>query len=123
MNIEENNKLIAEFMGWSFSKSGKTARIGKGKGTSAYRLKDLHFSTSYDWLMPVVEKIEDIQQMGCQAYVYIAPFNVEVYCSGNHERGLSQLNYQLRGRKFAGKDKIDAVCDCVIQFINWYNNN
>ena len=52
-----NNKLIAEFMGLQFSK-GEYYRplFNSGDWISE---DELHYHTSWDWLMPVVEKIED----------------------------------------------------------------
>tara|TARA_R110002126_G_scaffold233844_2_gene378001 strand:- start:41 stop:460 length:420 start_codon:yes stop_codon:yes gene_type:complete len=49
-NNQENNKLIAEFMGW---KPNEHHWCLNGD-------KDLQYHTSWDWLMPVVRKIVDI---------------------------------------------------------------
>ena len=53
MNTQENNKLIAEFMG-----------VEKENGLylfttpmDDYKTDTLYFDTSWDWLMPVVESI------------------------------------------------------------------
>lgn len=59
-DVIKNNRLIAEFMGYTFSKSGKTARIGKGKKPSAYRLSDLHYNDSWALLVPVVVKCKEL---------------------------------------------------------------
>ena len=47
MNTAENNKLIAEFMGWVYEDD-----------TPSVELPPYH--KSWDWLMPVVGKIRDI---------------------------------------------------------------
>ena len=50
-----NNKLIAEFMGYKvFSKGTKCYSPKYDEG-----LEPMKFHKSWDWLMPVVEKIED----------------------------------------------------------------
>ena len=46
MNTQENNKLIAEFMGYKNPSNASDIWY--------------HYDTSWDWLMPVVEKILDI---------------------------------------------------------------
>ena len=73
----ENNKLIAEFMGGVLSsvpnlinlpQTRGDANIHSVKGSgvlpngtySVHRLSELKYHTSWDWLMPVVEKILDL---------------------------------------------------------------
>ena len=51
----ETNKIIAEFM----QKSSETFEIYDYNG-SHYKLNKLQFHTSWDWLMPVVKKIDDL---------------------------------------------------------------
>tara|TARA_R110002020_G_scaffold70385_7_gene182657 strand:+ start:3045 stop:3365 length:321 start_codon:yes stop_codon:yes gene_type:complete len=65
--MKENNKLIAEFMGYKFYNNLPQQRNGyqlpKDKGTAiylAYSTSELQYHTSWDWLMPVVEKIDDM---------------------------------------------------------------
>jgi hypothetical protein len=58
----KDNKLIAEFMGEKFTDNSgvvqglnyKLIEKKHGKGNNGFR-----FHTSWDWLMPVVEKIEN----------------------------------------------------------------
>lgn len=51
MSNQENNKMIAEFMGLAPNECGvyQTKR-------GPYHLENLSYHTSWDWLMPVVEK-------------------------------------------------------------------
>jgi len=56
----ENNKLIAEFMGYeAYEYRGHTMFIFDEDN---HRTElDLHYHTSWDWLMPVVEEIDHLQ--------------------------------------------------------------
>ena len=65
MNTTENNKLIAEFMGIKFKDDElylKELREMKANGVffeQGYMSSELKYYTSWNWLMPVVEKIKD----------------------------------------------------------------
>lgn len=50
----KENKLIAEFMGFHRTEKGYIVG-GFGDGTFGLA-EELHFHTSWDWLIPVVEK-------------------------------------------------------------------
>ena len=54
-NEMDNNKLIAEFMGYEV-KHGKCYSPKYNDGTIA----PMQFHTSWDWLMPVVQKIDNM---------------------------------------------------------------
>lgn len=47
--------LIAAYDGWIFSASGNTAT--KGRNGTTRRVTDLHYLTSWQWLMPVYIKL------------------------------------------------------------------
>ena len=53
MNTTNNNKLIAEFMGITPNEAG-VYHVSKHKG---YDVENLNYHTSWDWLMPVLKKI------------------------------------------------------------------
>ena len=54
MNTQENNKLIADFMGLELTTDG----ISDLYYTKDKRLKQIEkYHTSWDWLMPVLKKI------------------------------------------------------------------
>jgi len=55
----EDNKLIAEFMGVKPTKSELGRKIYYDSHEDKYVGLDLQYDTSWDWLMPVVRKIED----------------------------------------------------------------
>lgn len=98
--IEQYNRLIAEFDGWKYSKSGKTVRKG-GPYTSPYRLTDIKFHSSWDQLMPVAKKIIETTPLRGKAMAHI----------NKMERVVSAL-------MTADFEKVYVAC---IVFIQWYN--
>lgn len=120
--IIEGNRLIAEFMGGKYDKDTtfpihqdniwipihgivncKTVEPGKGK--------TIQYNSSWDWLMPVVEKIETIKIEG-----YAINFSI-MYTTAHwtpaHWGGL---------KTYLGRSKMDAVWLACVGFIQWYNN-
>ena len=64
MNTQENNKLIAEFMGYQVVDNPRVINgenffqyIDKENKKYTYMKSLLRYNDSWDWLMPVVEKI------------------------------------------------------------------
>jgi len=49
----ENNKLIAEFMGYTFVNGVYESRKDE------FHIDEMLYNTSWDWLMPVIHKIKD----------------------------------------------------------------
>lgn len=135
-NIIENNKLIAEFIG----RKGKVNKY-------LYTFKEIpeprniwftpqtaKFHSSWDWLMPVVEKIESLEIQPFLSKINISDvseiegnfwFNrflntVETYANVNYwhpEYQIDELN------DITGISPIDAMYKAVVQFITWYNEN
>lgn len=103
--LDINNKLIAEFMG------GYTPYERFGDSTEYYyrgdyvTLENMKFQTSWDWLMPVVEKIESL------GYV----FTIQ---GGKAEYG----EMISEARCFIAKDKLSSTYQAVVEFIKLYNN-
>ena len=58
----KDNKLIAEFMGCTnpFNEIHDATLYKVEQGT--FELDELQYHTSWDWLMPVVEKIEQVHE-------------------------------------------------------------
>ena len=55
----KNNKLIAEFMGHEILYRPNSNGFIEISDTELCDVDDLQYHTSWDWLMPVVQKIED----------------------------------------------------------------
>jgi len=116
--ILEGNKLIAEFMGGKYYKDVtfkiqsdeiwlpihgivKCATIESGKG------RIIQYHTSWDWLMPVVEKIEKL--------------GVKLEIVGH----ICRITYNSSYSYVISENipKIEAVYNAIIEFIKWYNEN
>lgn len=109
MNTTENNKLIAEFMGMRFESDDFEFY---GDGTNIFTVDQLSFHNSWDWLMPVVEKIESLG-----ANVLIG----RMLCDIKYTNPLNEDEiFEIR---IASGIKINAVNGAVVKFIKWYNEN
>jgi hypothetical protein len=84
--ILEGNKLIAEFMGGEYTEYPNNVFAGEHgyrfplniDGTDWWNKNALKFDTSWDWLMPVVEKIE-----GLGYQVAMSPHQCQIFDSKN----------------------------------------
>jgi hypothetical protein len=110
--INEGNKLIAEFVNPEKHSTGLFYRTAVGKPwLSPYQMC---YHSSFDWLMPVVEKIEAldyrVEIYDCYCDIY-APSNVQ-------KDAYTEL---IATSKNESKNKIEATWYAVVQFIKWYN--
>lgn len=110
MSIEESNKLIAEFMGAELD--GEDWHItGREWTVSNKRYPgNLQYHTSWDWLMPVIEKIES---HGCIVNISI--------CLGRMCNIIKPTASPLQIAISESNSLIDAVYDAATQFIQWHN--
>lgn len=121
METIEGNRLIAEFMGYSLRKidgemewdynpidnphgSYPTLRLPIC-GTSE---NNLRFHESWDWLMPVVEKIDSLLMDDKFVTVQMNRTLIEMPEHGLTIEGL-------------GDSWIEAAYNAVVEFIQWYN--
>lgn len=112
--IIEGNKLIAEFIGIKQNDFGhwinKDHLLGSQSKLFDFELK---YHSSWDWLMPVVEKIEnDLQDS----------FNVDII-NKNQCEIVRNGNEFICGYGFetVNHSKIEAVYNSIVEFIKWYN--
>lgn len=89
--MKTENELIAEFMGLDID--GNRVTDGQQETT----LDKLKYDTSWDWLMPVVEKIANLHSK--------FPFEVSEFCN----------DYGIAAKK-------EVVYRAVVDFIRWYNS-
>lgn len=107
---EEKNRMIAEFMG--HVRSGFNGELVFNTETrEEFEVEQLKYHTSWDWLMPVVEKIESIG------------YNVNI------RRLKTSIHPILEDKELFGfvcgdvSKKLDITYDTIVQFIEWYNEN
>lgn len=122
--ILEGNNLIAEFMGYKVRETGDTTSDSRfGVGTWFLYTKDgvtsdnVFFNSSWDWLMPVVEKIE---KLGYHTRICFDDFGSWMQI----HYGLSVADTdETKAVNMNGKTKIENTFKSVVEFIKWYNKN
>ncbi len=136
-----DNILIAEFMGFEkVTPSDQTSRpYWVGSFDEPLYDEEFQYHKSWDWLMPVVEEIENLGATTSfkTHYVRINPkgghydeyvvrvsfrygLSVTCYLDDNEEYASREL------RDFAGDTrvtKLEAIYIAVVEFIKWYNQN
>lgn len=115
--IKDNNKLIAEFMGYK-----KSIANTWFKDKKIVQLSSFKYDSDWNWLMEVVERIESLG-----VNFWIVKNKVKLTIVGELAKKLSDSLYDT---EFEGYDfeyyiegtKIEATYQAVVEFIKWYNN-
>lgn len=115
--INEMNKLISEFMNSIVREvtqlNGKTELVFDYP-ENTYYIEELRYHSSWDWLMPVVEKISSIIILNEYVRFEIIPGNY-VRIFGRTGETPIMTNVAIE------KSLIQATWKAVIDFIQWYN--
>jgi DNA-dependent RNA polymerase auxiliary subunit epsilon len=104
----EGNKLIAEFMGVKIGVDNYSYRVG-----CIEPLKETHlnYHKEWGWLMPVVEKIQQLKLV-----------SIEMYSKDDNAQILMGADGTLiAGRIYDFENAITAYYQIVIEFIKWHN--
>jgi len=99
MTIIEKNKLIAEFLGYK--------NIANDEDKQDYLNDIVKFDSDWNWLMSVVEKIENYND---SATLFIIE---DERCHVNTQNG-----FEIDS---VGHTKIEAVYNACVEFVKWYN--
>lgn len=115
-DIQAGNKLIAEFMGLTtvINERGYLIITDEDRDPPFDYCK---YHTSWEWLMPVVEKIEN----KCYKFDIIGSYHMgRRYKIRINGVGKGDASIEINDE---GKTKIEAVCLAVIKFIQWNNQS
>ena len=102
------NKLIAEFMGL----------LVDGKQCLVYpHWLEMEYYSSWDWLMPVVEKIEKLHDGVFSFFIVQTECDIALSspCKENGDDWYAPNFAQKKG------DKLISTWSAVVEFIKWYN--
>lgn len=148
----KDNKLIAEFMGLPFKMRDKETKLyykvceipyplQREHLESTYEEINLKYHESWNWLMPVVDKIEE---MGFTTSIKTSYVRINPRKNANYDHYISYItwnedgwssrkphasyddDYDMGNISYSPKEIIDkrrAIYEAVIAFINWYNKN
>lgn len=128
----EKNKLIAEFMGAKYvggmsSESNDPMYHFDTKPsfhpdhwhTFDFQIVHMLYDSSWDWLMPVVDKIESLG-----FNTHIVSINTHIVNIKSGKKCLMHIyNFDGFAISETGKNKIEIVYTNVVKFIKWYNEN
>ena len=102
----ENNKIIAEFIWW---KEKEEDFMFNPKTSGSIYVKSLLFHKDWNWLMEVVEKMEEM-----------ADWSLELLTT---DKKAYQMLIPLSNTNVIVETKIEAVYNACVEFIKWYNKN
>src|SRR5687767_1323547 len=113
MEEKTDNELIAEFMGGTIGKRLSRVHINNLPEPD-YHADELKYDTSWDWLMPVVEKCKTL----CAGFEIYSDQNgyVKVVFYNSLKPTISSY---WKGK---GKSTIEATYEAVLLFIKVYNS-
>ena len=118
----KNNKLIAEFMGMNYGDPNDNSVMTQitPQGNEVAPIDSMKYHTSWDWLIPVVEKIESFQDgndgdsMRGHLYNFRIEQNFVYILDGESMDVIIEMN---------GDNKRDATYKAVVEFIKQHNQN
>ncbi len=132
-NIEKSNKLIAKFMGEKPVKIGNQYSLSRTPwiavtGSDPEKVMDdyceaTRYHESWDWLMPVIEKVEGLKEIDKATGELIAKYRFSIGrdCVSYSENSddISQWGYDDE----KVKTKLELAYLAVIEFLIWHKEN
>lgn len=120
--MKEENELIAKFMGKTIQPQVGTPEFVRWNGERCdYSYYEVAYHTSWDWLMPVVEKIckhvYDKETIDGVNFIFTAHLRTFGMFS---EDGKYMVRFN-RMSLHESENMIEATYHAVVEFIKWYN--
>lgn len=112
MNTQEKNILLAEFLGAEQTMKNIIKIEGLFVGREFLNKEELIFNLDWNWLMKVVDKIDNLEIKG-------NTFAVDIYQSGAQVFQYWEFNNELIS--VDGKDRKEATFNACVEFVIWYN--
>lgn len=106
---KEGNILMAKFLGWELSTDGRKLKFEDRYpyGYVKAHPDHLYFDFSFDWLSPVLEKIEQIDYVG----------DIEIHSSAC----IIHADKVFKHRDISFTPYVEAAWLCAVDFIKWHN--
>lgn len=124
LNLEEYNKMCAEFLGFEISENEECFKVPNKNGW----VKLTIFYSDWNWIMEVIQKILKIR-LKLKDYHVVEWFEVYFYSKGclirsglKHADGETVSPYYYQRSVWKPNSK-DAVVESVWQFLHWYNQH
>lgn len=117
METTENNKLIAEFMGMNYGDPNDNSVMTQmtPQGNEVVRIDSMKYHTSWDWLMPVVQRIECTSTDNKDNSDNFFNVTIEVFeCNINGVDTSINISHNAQ-------TKIKTTYNAVVEFIKEYN--
>jgi hypothetical protein len=118
----KDNKLIAEFMGFQHTPIGwyDAEECLPFKYENTFDI--LRFDVDWNWLIPVVEKIESTKYFNSEIQFSITKYAVSIQSIDKNGVIISPCIFSKQGT-FAGTEKRNAIYIACVEFIKWYYKN
>lgn len=125
---QENNKIIAEFMtNESFSCDSELCyKFEKHpcsyiKGQATCSIEDLFYHLKWDWLMPVIEKIEAIERTDGNRIITTWVHIMGKGCIIERDKIKGEPDILFCNEEHNPMTKLEATYLAIVEFITYYN--
>ena len=115
--ILEGNRLIADFMQVDYS--GKEQFMWRPGAYIPFTEKCLRYHLSWDWLMQVVEKIENLHEI-TNGFGFL--FQIDNWSVNIKNLFTGEFVVHNNPKTCRLHSKFESVYKSTVEFIKWYNN-